>query len=104
MWVVRRSLLPRLLWRTGFCSREDPVWGWCSCLDHRCSGSSRYAGGLEVRGVGDMALLGFSLASGSSAAVGIYCSGGVAAWNTGPLTVPGTQRSRKRLGQEIWCY
>ena len=104
MWVVLRSLLPRLPWRIGFCSREAQVWKWCSCLDRRCSGSSRCAGELEVRGVGDTVLFGFSLASGSSAAVGIYCGSGVAAWNTGPLTVPGTQGSQKPLVQEIWCY
>lgn len=59
---------------------------------------------LEVRRVGDMVLFGFSLASGSSAAVGIYCGSGVATWNTGPHGVPGTQGSQRPLVQEIWGY
>ena len=41
------------------------MWKCCGRLGLRSSGSSRYAGEQELRGVGDMVLSGFSAAPGS---------------------------------------
>ena len=49
MWVVHWSLLLRLLWWTWVCPRKGQVWSWCSCLDCRGSGSTRYSGELVAK-------------------------------------------------------
>jgi len=67
MWVIHRSLFLRVPWRTWVCHSEGQVWRWCNCLDFRDLGSPRYAGEPVVRGVRDVVLLGFFLASSSSA-------------------------------------
>ena len=47
-WVVHWGLAPEAaLERLGLPS-ECQVWKWCSCLDLRGSGSTRYSGGLVV--------------------------------------------------------
>ena len=80
------------------------MWRWCNCLDFRDLGSPRYAGEPVARGVRDVVLLGFFLASGSSALVGIKYGGDTAAWITGTLAMPGMQGSWRPLLQEIWHY
>ena len=71
------------------------MWTWHSCLDHRGHDSSRYAGELAARAAENMVLLWFFVfvfpVSGSSVSVGIHCEGGVIAWVTGTLAMPGTQ-------------
>ena len=54
MWVVHWGLLLRLPWRTWICPSEDQVWRWCSCLDHRGSGSTRYSGEKAARAAGNI--------------------------------------------------
>ena len=49
MWVIHWSLLLRLLWWTWVCPRKGQVWSWCSCLDCRGSGSTRYSGELVAK-------------------------------------------------------
>ena len=49
MWVVHWGLLLRLPWRTWVCPCEGQVWRWCSCLDCRGSGCTRYSGELSAR-------------------------------------------------------
>ena len=49
-------LLLRLLCRAWICPYEGQVWGWCSCLGRRGSGSTRYSGGLTARASGNIVL------------------------------------------------
>ena len=56
MWVIHWGLFLRLLWRTWVCPCEGQVWRWCSCLDHRGSGSTKYLGELEARAAGNIVL------------------------------------------------
>ena len=70
MWVIHTSSLLRLPWRTRVCPGEGWMWRWSSCLDHRDSGSTTYAGEPVAKAAWDMVLLGFFLASGSSVSVG----------------------------------
>ena len=51
---------------------------WCSCLDHRDPGGAKYTGKPGAMGAGNMVLIGFSLASGSSAPVRTKHGGGTA--------------------------
>jgi len=53
MWVVHWALLLGLPWRTWVCSCEGQVWGWCSCVGCKGSGSTRYSGELAARAAGD---------------------------------------------------
>ena len=46
--------LLRLPWRAWVCPCEGQVWKWCICLGHRCSGSTRYSGGLVARAAGNI--------------------------------------------------
>ena len=71
-------------------------------MDHRDTGSVRYIGKPVVRGAGEVVLLGFFLASGSSVPVGIKHGGGMVAWIMGTLAMPGTQGWEQLLSQEIW--
>jgi len=57
-------------------------------LDHRDTGSVRYIGKPVVRGTGEVVLLGFFLASGSSVPVGIKYGSGMTAWIAGTLLAP----------------
>ena len=56
LWVVHWALLLRLPWRTWVCPSEGQVWRWCSCLDCRGSGSTRYSGELAARAAGNIVL------------------------------------------------
>ena len=56
MLVVHRALLLRLPWRTWVCPSEGQVWGWCSCLGCRGTGSNRYSGELVARAAGNTVL------------------------------------------------
>ena len=56
MLVAHWGLLLRLSWRTWVCPSEGQVWRWCSCLDCRGSGSTRYSGGLAARAAGNIVL------------------------------------------------
>ena len=57
MWVIHRSLLPRLPWNTLVCPGEDRAWRFHDCLSHRGPGGSRYAGKLVAMGARDPALV-----------------------------------------------
>ena len=61
------------LWH--LCPSGDQVWRWCSCLDH----NARYRGVQVAIVTGDVMLLGFYLASDSSAPLMIEYRGGTAA-------------------------
>ena len=104
MWVIHRSLLLRLPSRTWVCPSEDQVWRYCSCLDHRGPGSTRYSVELVTMGTGDMALLKFFLPSGSSVLVRIKHGGSMAAWMAGTLAVPSVQGCQWLQVQEFWHY
>ena len=39
-----------------FCRGEGQGWGWCSCLDRRGSGSTRYSGELAARAAENIVL------------------------------------------------
>ena len=56
MWVVHWGLLLRLPWRGWVCPCEGQVWRWCRCLGRRCSGSTRYSGGLAAGAAGNIVL------------------------------------------------
>ena len=58
MWVIHRSLLLRLPWRTWVCPSEDQVWRRHGYLDCRDLGSTRCSGKPAIMGSGDMVLLG----------------------------------------------
>ena len=68
------------------------MWAWCSFLDHRDPGTARYTGDLVAMGTGDLALLEFSLASGTSAPVRIEYGGDscLDSGNSGGSTCAGT--------------
>ena len=51
-----RVLFLRLLWKTDVCPSEDQIWRWCSHLDHRGPGITRYSGELAAREAGNMIL------------------------------------------------
>ena len=89
MWVMHRSLLLRLPWRTWVCPSEDWVWRWRSCLDQR-PWKHQVCGGA---GAEDTALLGLFLASGNSAPVRTRYGGGSAGCIVGNLAMPGVQGS-----------
>lgn len=74
--------------------REAQVWRWVQLLDSQVLWQLQVCRGAGGQGVGRHGSLWVFSSSGSSAAVGIYCSSDVAAWNTGPLTVPSTQGAR----------
>ena len=59
MWVIHRSLLLRLPWRTWVCPSEDQVWRRHGYLDCRDLGSTRCSEKPAIMGSGDMVLLGF---------------------------------------------
>ena len=54
MWVIYWGLLLRLPWRAWVCPCKGQVWRWCSCLDCRGSGSTRYSQGLAARVAGNV--------------------------------------------------
>jgi len=54
MWVIHRSLFPRLPWRIWVCHSEGWVWRRCSSLNHNDPGKTRYTGDPAARGAGDM--------------------------------------------------
>jgi len=56
MWVVHWGLLLQFPWRSWVCPIEGQVWRWCSCLDCRGSGNSRYSGELAARVTGNIVL------------------------------------------------
>ena len=56
MWVGHWGLLLRLPWRTWVCPSEGQVWRWCSYLDRRGSGSTRYSVELAARAAGNIVL------------------------------------------------
>ena len=74
-------------------------WGCPLCRDY----SARYTGKLAVTGTRDMVLLGFFLASGSSAPARTDCGGSVVAWIVGTVTTPGAQGSWSPRAPEMWC-
>ena len=98
---VHRALLLSLPWRTWVCPNEAQVWRWHSCLVHRGSGSTRYSGESVARSAGNMVLLGFFVASGSSFPVGIKCECGGVAWISGIPAVPGTQGGKWLLSWDM---
>ena len=56
MWVFHWGLFLRLPWKTWVCPCEGQVWKWCSTLNCRGSGSTRYSGGLAARAAGNTVL------------------------------------------------
>ena len=64
----------------------------------------QYPGALAAIFTGDMALLGFILASDSSATVRIEHRGGTAAWIMGTLVAKYVQVHRLPQLQELWPY
>ena len=64
---------------------------WHSCLDLGDPGNVMYTGESVAFSAGEMALLSFFLASGSSVPLRIECGGGVAIWITETLTAPSVQ-------------
>ena len=56
LWVVHWTLLLRLPLMIWVCPCEGQVWRWCSCLDRRDSGSTRYSGELAARAAGNTVL------------------------------------------------
>lgn len=78
------------------------AWKWHRNLDHREPGNAGYTGMLLVSIVtGGMVLLGFFLASGSSALVRIKHGGSTAAWIVGSLAAPSVQEHRLPKLQEL---
>ena len=88
------------LWQ--LCSSGNLLWQWCGSLEHRASNSARYPGEPEAIGTGDMVLLGFFQASGTSASLRIKNGGGAAAWIAGTLAVPSVQGPWQTQEQELW--
>ena len=62
---------------------EERLWRQHSCLNFSGPASVRYAGDLVATEAGDVVFLGFFLAFGSSAPVGIEHGSGTAAWTAG---------------------
>ena len=56
IWVIHRSLLLRLPWRTWVCFSEDQACSWHSSLDHGDHSSARYTEEPVATGSGDMVL------------------------------------------------
>ena len=77
------------LWE--LCPNRDQVWKWCGFLDHGDPGRTMYLGEPATVCIGDMVLLRFFLASGSSASVRIEHGDGAAAWIAGTLVAPSMQ-------------
>ena len=105
LWCLRVAMTSRASYWESQCAGR--IWGHSGEMappSIRDLGSPRYAGEPVARGVRDVVLLGFFLASGSSAVVGIKYGGDTAAWITGTLAMPGMQGSWRPLLQEIWHY
>ena len=88
------------LWQ--LCPSEDQLWRRCCCSDRGDPDGAGYAGNPAATGTGGMMLLGFFLASGSSAPARTNCGGGVVAWIVGTVTTPTAQGSWWPRAQKIW--
>ena len=75
LWVIHRTLLLRLPWRTWACYNENVYGGG---MDHIDPGGMRWTGKPEALGTGNMVLLGLFLVSDSSVPVKTECGCGVA--------------------------
>ena len=91
MWVIHKNLLLRVHWRIWFCASVDWVCKWCSCLDYRDPGNTRYAGKSGHYRHRRYDTIRVFLAYGIFAPVGIKHGDGIATWIAGTLAVPGVQ-------------
>ena len=86
------------------CPSGDQVWGWHRSFDHRDPGNARFARVPAAIVIGSMTLLGFFLASGSSAPVRTEHGDGIAPRIVGTLGVPSVQGNQLLQPQELWSY
>lgn len=77
------------------------MWRWQCCSDRVNHGGARCAAQPVAMGAGDMALLEFFLASGSSSPVMTERVARMAAWIAKILAKPGVQESWHLWAQEI---
>ena len=87
-----------------FCPSGDCIREWHGSLDHGHPSNAGYTGVPVAIVTGSMVLLGFFLASGSSAPVRVEHEGSTAVWIMGTLAAPSEQGYQLPQLEELWSY